>query len=330
MGQEDVEGVEVNKSTRTTAVLAALVVGGLALTGCTSVTAPDEVGLYYMQGDLDGNKFSHCTTPSETDDYVWNNEIIMLPTSKRTWKISDDDQADSKDAIVVSAKPQEGQPSGVQVKVWSQTNFLLNTFCDASGGVVKEFWEKTGRRYEANTAEGWRRMLQDNLVPALQKVTRDVIRTYSADALIGNIDGIQTTAQTDISKLFAVELNRMAGGPYFCGPSFNRASKDCPPVEFAILNIEYADPGIQAARNEKQKAIEEAAARLAKAQGEAAALVAEAKGKVDAAKELEKLYANPAWVKLQLAIMDLEAIKHCSAQPNCKMVIGADGNLVIQ
>lgn len=325
----DQEGRKV-KLTKTAGSLAALMVAGITLSGCSTTTDPDMVGLYYVQGSLDGNQFDHCTLPGQTDDMEWNNEIIYLPASLRSWTISDGESADSKDAIIVSSKPQAEQPSGVQVKVWSQTKFILNTFCDDGGGVIKEFWEKIGRRYGANGDAGWRKMLLETIVPALQKVTRDVIRTYGADQLVGNVDGVQTKAQGEIATLFAGELNRLAGGPFFCGPTFNRSSKDCPAVEFAVLDIEYADPGIQAARNEKQKAIEEAAAKLARAQGEAAALLAEAKGKVDAARELEKLYKNPAWVKLQLAILDLEAIKSCGANPNCKMVIGADGNLVIQ
>jgi hypothetical protein len=304
---------------------------GISLTACTSTTDPDQVGLYYMQGSLDGNEFGHCTDPGKTDDYEWNNQIVYLPASLRTWTINDGESADSKDAIIVSAKPQKDQPSGVQVRVWSQTKFYLNTFCSSDGGVLREFWEKIGRRYGADTEAGWRKMLLETIVPALQKVTRDVIRTYEADALVGNIEGVQTRAQGEIATLFAAELNRLAGGPFFCGPSFTRAKSDCPPVEFAVLDIEFADPGIQQARNEKQKALEEAAAKLARAQGEAAALVAEAKGKADAAAELAKLYATPGWVQLQLEITRANAlIEACKAARECTLVVGADGSLIMK
>jgi hypothetical protein len=302
----------------------------LGLTACTSTTDPDQVGLYYAQGSLDGNQFDHCTKSGQTDDYEWNNSIIYLPTSARTWTISPDPSADSNEAVVVSAKPEEGQPSGVQVKVWSQTKFKLNTYCDDSGGQIKPFWENTGRRYGADTEEGWRKMLLDNLVPALQKITRDAIRLYTADQLVGNLDGVQTTAQAAISTQLATELNRLAGGNYFCGPSFDRSKPECPPLEFAILDIDYFDPGIQEARNAKQKATEEAAAQVARAKGEAAAALAEAQGKIDAANKIRELYNNTAWVKLQLAQMDLEAVKACGNNPNCKMIIGADDNLIIQ
>lgn len=321
----------MNRTTRRTGAVITLVALGISLAACTSTTDPDVVGLYYMQGSSDGNQFGHCTKPGQTDDYEWNNEIIYLPTSLRTWTINNNEDADSKEPIIVSAAPQEGQPSGVQVKVWNQTKFHLNTFCDDNGGVVKEFWEKVGRRYGANTEAGWRKMLNDLLVPTLQKVTRDVVRTYSADPLVGNINGVQTEAQAKIATQFGAELNRLAGGNYFCGPTFSRASKDCPVVEFSIIDVEYADDGIQAARNEKQKAVEEAAAKLARAQGEAAALVAEAKGKADAAKELAKLYATPGWVALQKEIIQQQAlIEACKAAKECRLIVGADGNLILQ
>lgn len=316
---------------KTAGVCASLLVGTMLLTGCSSTTDPDMVGLYYMQGSSDGNQFDHCTDPGKTDDYEYNNQIVYLPTSLRTWTINNNDGADSKDPVVVSAAPQEGQPSGIPVKVWSQTKFFLNTFCDDDGGVVKDFWEKVGRRYGADTEAGWRRMLNDLLVPNLQKVTRDVVRTYNADKLVGNIDGVQTEAQGKIANLFAAELNRMAGGQFFCGPSFNRSSKDCPAVELSIIDIDYADDGIQAARNEKQKAVEEAAAKLARAQGEAAALVAEAKGKADAARELSKLYATPAWVALQLEITKANAlVDACKAAKECVIYANGAGGLVLR
>ena len=302
----------------------------IGLTACTSVTEPDQVGLYYLQGSSDGNKFDHCTKPGLPDDYEWNNQIIYLPASLRTWTIDDGESADTKDPIVVSTKPQEGQPSGVQVNVWSQTKFVLNTFCGAKGdgGVIKAFWETIGRRYHADTDDGWRKMLLETIIPALKKVTRDVVRTYSADELVGNINGVQSTAQDQIAAEFAKELNRLAGGPFFCGPTFTSTSAECPAVQLILTSVEYADPGIQAARNEKQKAMEQAAANLATAQGVAAALLAEAKGKANAAAELEKLYKLPGWIDLQKQIIQAQAlVDACKAAKECVLVAGSNGNV---
>jgi hypothetical protein len=322
----------VRSNRKITATLTGLGLAGiLALSGCTSTTDPDQVGLYYMQGSADGNKFDHCTKPSETDDFEWNNEIIYLPTSLRTWTIDDGEGADTKDPITVSTKPQKDQPSGVQVNVWSQTKFLLNTFCDDNGGAIKPFWESIGRRYGANTDKGWRDMLLDVLVPTLKRVTRDVVRNYGADELVGNVGGTQTEAQKQIGGEFAKELNRLAGGEFFCGPTFSRLKADCPAVELILLSVEYADAGIQAARNEKQKALEEAAAKLARAQGEAAALVAEAQGKAHAAAALASLYRTPGWVELQKQITQANAlIEACKAAKECTLVVGSNGMLLFK
>lgn len=318
------------------AATATLAAGALFLGGCTSVTEPDRVGLYYFVGDLEGNKFDHCTTPSETDDFPVNDEIIYLPIDLRGWEISKNPGADSSDLTTVSTKPETNQPSGVQVNVASKTSFLLNTYCNDGGGKAKKFWETIGRRYQAygleggRVSDGWNEMLRRIMVPALAKATQDVIRTYNADSLVGNIDGIRSKAQTDIAAAFAAELKTATGEDFFCGPTFDRKKDVCPQIAFSIIDIDYTDPGIQDARNQKAKQIELAAAALEKARGEAAALLAEAKGKADAAAKIAELYRNPAWVRLQETILKTDAlIKACEAAKECKLVVGADGNLIM-
>jgi hypothetical protein len=309
---------------------ALILAGAVALTGCSTVSDnPDDVGLYYLMGSSDGNKFDKCIEPGTAGDAEWNNKVVWLPTNLRTWNVAHEN-GDTNQPTIVSTKPEAGQPSGVQVTVWSTTNFYLNTFCDKNGGMVKDFWEKIGRRYKADTPDGWKAMLNNILVPALNKATQDVIRSYGSDELVGNINGVRAEAQQKISAGFATELSRLTGGSFFCGPKFNRVTGECPSIEMIIVDVDFADSGIQGARNEKQQAVERAAAQLARAQGEAAALLAEAKGKADAAKELAKLYANPAWVRLQETIMKTQAlIEACKQAKECKLIVGADGNLIM-
>ena len=129
--------------------------------------------------------------------------------------------------------------------------------------------------------------------------------------------------------MFTTELTRLSGGTYFCGPDFVRASDACSPVQVSIKDVDYRDPGIQSARNDKQKAVEKAAADLATAQGNAAAAVAEAEGKLRAANAQAALYSNPEWVKLEQAKLQLEAISRCAQAPNCRLVIGIDGQVLL-
>lgn len=312
------------------AALSMASMAAVGLTACSTISDPDKVGLYYMMGPSDGYKFGECVQPGQTGPAEWNNSIVYLPTSLRTWTIDDAEGADSKNLIVVSAKPEEQQPSGVQVKVSTKTNFYLNTFCDDKGGVAREFWERIGRRYQADTDQGWRNMLNAELVPIQTTILKDVIRGYSADPLIANKDGVQNEAQKLIAERLAAEFNRIAGGSFFCGPSFNRSSSTCPQLELLIIGIEYADPGIQAARNEKQKAVELAAAKLAEAQGIAAALVAEAQGKRDAASAVGALYNSPGWVALQKQIEASRAlVEACKAAKECRLVVGPDGTVIM-
>jgi hypothetical protein len=78
-----------------------------------------------------------------------------------------------------------------------------------------------------------------------------------------------------------------------------------------------SDPGIQDARNAKQKAIEQAAAQVAAAQGQ-----------VDAAAKQRDLYNNPAWVALQKAQIQLQIAQACGQNPNCHMIMGSDGTII--
>lgn len=302
----------------------------LVLTGCSTVGAsPDVVGVYYAKGDIDGYKFQECIAPGAAGPYTWNDEVIWLPVSQKSWLIKEHG-GDTDEATVVSSKPEENQPSGVQVKVWSQTRFYLNTFCDENGGKVKPFWEKLGRAAGADGEDGFRKMIIDTLVPSLEKAARDIIRSYGADALVGNVNGINTEVQDKIAAVFTTELKRMTGDDFFCGPSFTRLVNECPPISFSIIDVDYADAGIQAARNEKQKNIELAAAAVAKAEGEAKALVAQAQGQVDAAKKLEALYKSPGWVKLQAQILAGKALTDaCAAAKECRIITGSDGTLIM-
>lgn len=330
---------------------------GAALLGTTAACAttpesPDLMGVHYYIGPSEGNKFGKCVDPGTNGDWIVDDEIYWLPTNLRTWIIDDvpvydangkitgytiAPGADSADTIVVSAKPEKDQPSGMQVKLSTKTSFVLNTFCDKDGGVVKQFWEKLGRRYGANfesssvVPQGWKDMLNAELAPVQKSIIRDVVRNYNADPFIANVDGVQTEAQKMIGDRLAVEFNRIAGGNFFCGPTFNRTKPDCPSLELLLIGVEYADAGIQAARNEKQKAVELAAAKLAEAQGIAAALVAEAQGKKNAAAELSGLYNSQGWVAIQKQIEASRAlVEACKAAKECRLVVGADGTLIMQ
>lgn len=298
------------KRTRTALTICTILTLGAGMTGCSVYPEPDEMGLYYMQGSSDGNKFERCVDPGESVN-EWDNEVIRLPDNVRTWRISPDQGADSNTPIVVSAKPQEGQPSGVQVKVWAQVTLHLNTNCnDEDGGPLKAFWESLGRRYSANTPEGFAtKLLPAVIVDPLKMVIGEEVKAYTADDLVARKD--MKLIQERIAARFGEEVDKLAGGKYFCGPSFKRGSVDCPPIEVIITDVDLANEDLQKARDAKQKAIEEAAAAVAAAEGQ-----------VQAAKKLETLYQNQAWLALEKAKLELQQAQACAASPNCTIILG--------
>lgn len=296
------------------AVVAALALG--TASACATVSAPDQIGLYYKLGPMDGNHFDHCFG-SDTN-YTWNNEVFYLPANLRTWNIAPD-STDSTAPIVVNAKPEENQPSGVQVSLWTQTNFTLNTDCGADmkdpNSPIVRWWDTIGRRYQANTDEGWKRMLQNTIVTALETSSRSVARDYTADVLVSNIQ--REEIQQRISTLFQGEIKRLVGGEYFCSPTYSPGG-ECGEVQVLLKDVDYTNASIQAARDEKQAAIERAAAA-----------VAEAEGKVQAAEAVGDLYNNPAWIELELAKTKLAQVQACAASASCTIVIGSDGGVIV-
>lgn len=286
-------------------------------TACAEIAPPDQVGLYYLEGQIDGFKFDHCFNPGSTDDVIWNNSKMLVPASRRTWHIAPEGTpgADSNTPIVVNSKAEKDQPSGVQISLWTTAAFMLNTFCGKDnndpGSPVVQWWEKIGRRYyEADTtpdkSRWWGDMLGATIVTAQETVAKSVGRTYTDDELVSGT--VREQAQRDISNLFQTELKRVAGGDFFCSPTFDRLKGECGPVEIVLRDADYTNPNIQAARDEKQASVERAAA-----------LVADAQGRVDAAAKLAELYRNEAWVAIELAKIEAEA---CAKAASCTMLSG--------
>jgi hypothetical protein len=315
------------------------IIGALALgtmSACATTAEPDKVGLWYSKGPSDGDHFDHCITPGSVAGVAVNDYMVWVPDNVRTWNITSEPGGDSSVPLKVTAKPEDGQQSGLEVLVWVQTNLKLNTDCGSNdkdpNSPLVNWWENLGRRYNADTEEGWLRMIQNTVVPALEKA-KNVMRNYTADQLV--LGTVWAEAEPQFADIFSSELMRLSGGDYFCGPDFSRTDPDgnlwpngapCSSVAVSIKDVDYADPGIQAARNEKQKATEEAAAALIRANGEAAAKAAEAEGNKAAAAALRELYNNPAWVALQLAQLQVDTANACREAANCQIIMGDLGN----
>lgn len=313
-----------------------------SLAACGVRPPSDEIWLVYSAGSGDNKKFKECVEPGTKGPDVYDDEIFSLPTSLRTWNVSNSDSADSKNPFIVGSMP-TGSTPGPQMSVWATVDFYLNTDCDISdanpGGKadspVVQFWEKTGRRPwvdgkgiasdgESNFNEdAWIKMLENILVTVENGLLQVEGRKYSADDLDTNANDVWTKMEKDMSGRFNEAIRTKVGGDYFCGVAYDRKKDECPQVVIDITSIDYNDPSVQTARNEvlAAKIRAEAEVTRARAQLEKARILAEANNSPGYL-ELARLEAE-----LEIARMQLEAAKACAANPNCTLVVGATGGV---
>lgn len=314
--------------TRIVLILSGMV-ATLSMAACSTRPPVDEIYLYYMNGSIDKKEFSACVEPNTKGNWAANNDIFALPTSLRTWNITPDDGGDTKTPITVGSKPDPNGQAGPQMHVWLTTEFYLNTNCDGGkDSPIVQFWEKTGRRYKVSDAtgnfnegvsskdiaegRGWKTVLLNTLVPVQNKAIQRVARDYTADELDTNIGDVWRKIEDATQAEFAEQLRLKVGGDYFCGVTYNRASKECPPVRVSITNIDYADPTVQIKRNEVRAAAEDAKKRLIEAQA-----------KVDEAKLLSQAAQDPNYMRLKELEAYLQAAQACAANPNCTLIVGS-------
>lgn len=349
----------MNKKRVGAALGAVLVLGSLV--ACSSRAEPDEIGLYYTKGSVEGTKFQECIEPSTKGPGTVNDTVYWLPTSLRTWNIQREG-GDTATPIVAGTKPDANGQAGPQVHVWATTEFYLNSDCTDENGKettqapIVLFWEKTGRRYSVTAADGdagWLKMLQNTLVPVLDRTLQGVSRNFSADEWDANLTDTWVKAEALMRDEFTTQLRSKVGGDYFCGPEYVRdtevsykqrtvtkqttpdpkdktkmvdtfalgAEEDkrgtCPPVKVTISNADYADAGLQAARAATRTAAEEAKKRLIEAQA-----------KVDEARILSKAAQDKNYMELKKIEAQVRMAELCAANPNCTLIIGADGAIV--
>ena len=335
----------MNRIARTLITFATVGVTVATMTACSTRANSDEIILYYASGAGENKEFRQCIKPGTAGSYPIDDEIYSLPTNQRTWNIRPDG-GDSKTPITSGSKPSaDGQP-GPSVSVYATADFYLNVDCTGGkSSPIVQFWERTGRRYGISSdgengfdQKKWITMLMNTLVPAEEKALREQTMRYRADDLDANIGAVWAKIEAQLGGTFMTELKAKLGGEFFCGTGYaggrkttwdepvlnadgttstRKAEGTCPPIRVSISDINFTDSGIADARNKVYKA---------KAEAEAALIAARAE--VDKAALLSKAANDPAYLRLKEIEAQLEAAKACAANPNCTIVVGADGVVV--
>lgn len=198
------------------AIVGALVLGGLALTGCSSVsTNPDQVALHYSAGPFSSTKFSDCVDPSTKAWDGPSDKHFSYPAGQRTYDFKGDGSgADSPALTVVAAGTgKKGADTQVELKQEGTLTFTFNTTdCET----LRAFHEKIGLKYGADKAglKGLDALLDTYLGGPLQRALSEASqgvdwKTYYSDAKVRN------DVETRAVELLPGYVSELAGGEYF-------------------------------------------------------------------------------------------------------------------
>lgn len=298
----------------------------LSLVGTAFASTPvDKIGLHYSGGPIDGVKFDGIVEPGSGTRFLgFLDKLVLLPITQRDYIVSlqpEEGERRASDSILAPAR------GGVEMQFEIAAYFTLNT----SPQVVRRFYERVCVKFACDSESGWDQMLNNNFRKPIEQAIQEQSRQHTVDELYGGQGAaaagteeetpLLVEIQEDIARDLKENVNRILGGAYFCGPTFNRAKPDvCPDFEFQIIS---ATPTSQAVRD---SFADNAASQQAiiTAQNRAQAKVAEAEGQRKSQEALNNLYADPNYI----AYLNALALQECAGNSNCTLVVTPGGTNV--
>ncbi|WP_433254205.1 SPFH domain-containing protein [Streptosporangium sp. CA-135522] len=219
--------------------VAAVVVLGLMLTGCSRVsTQPDEMVLHYAGGTFEAIKFERCINPSSGATLLGPGDTAYsYPFGQRTFDFSGGEGAESKPLSVVSKDNVEMTVSGV-------ATFTLNTDCKT----LQRFHEKIGLKYHAyyedGVSEGWRRMLNIYMRVPLDRAMDAASQEFEWRGLF-NDPKVKQDWEARVGVLARQFIQETAGADYFCNQNYI-GTGECADISLTIQKPEPPDSLVNA------------------------------------------------------------------------------------
>jgi SPFH domain/Band 7 family protein len=267
------------------ALIVAAIWGVMALRGFRS-TPPDQLALHYSGGPFEGTHFIAVVPPGTgVHFYGISEKWYEYPATQRNYIVSEKPaEGDRPEPDFIRTTSKDQQEADWQVA----TTFKLNT----DPAVIKRFHEQLGLKFEAWNEDGWDQMLAQTLRQVLENRMNTEVGKYDIAALYSDPD-TRAKVQTAVGEDLRDGVNQLAGGPFFCGPTFDPTKPTvCPPLQFLIKGrpkipeglVKQFDANRQSAEAVVQKDNE---VQQAKKQAEAAAALQQA------------IANNPEYVKLK-------------------------------
>jgi len=288
---------------------------------CTQTAEVQNIGLYYGHGPLEGNHFERVINPgSGAQIQGFFDTIAWLPVNQRNYIVSKNaDEGDRAGSDVIRVPAKGGVNMDFEVSVYFKLNTHTGDIKGFKGGTLRRFYEQICKKYKCTEDSGWDRMLNDNFRKIIETSMRERVFSYTVDELFanaigeasGNEDAIRKI-QLDIAATLKENINRVLGGPYFCGPTFDRDKPDCPNFEFIINSAEPTSASVRNSFDSVRAATNEAAAAKARAEGQAAAQAA----------------SQRALTPEYLRFLEIQAQQRCAESDKCTLVVTPGGTNV--
>ncbi|MFY1636091.1 SPFH domain-containing protein [Solwaraspora sp. WMMB335] len=189
--------------------LAALLV--LAVTGCTTIsTESDQVALHYDAGAFSSTTYQECVTQNNR---AWDGpgeKYYVYPAGQRTFDFTGVENSESPPFVVVSKDNQELTVSG-------GLTFHLDTSCDDDGGMLREFHEEIGLKFQpvmdgdGRTTDRWLEMLRFYIGHPLQRAMTTEAQKYDWLALY-NDPATRAAFETAINEDLGAAVQATTGG----------------------------------------------------------------------------------------------------------------------
>lgn len=310
------------------ALVALVMAAGVLGSACSTAAAVDRIGLYYGGGPIEGNHFEKVVRPGSGAVFQGpGDSIVWLPINQRNYIVSRNaEEGDRKGDDFIRVPAKGGVDMDFEVSVYFKLNTRTDDIKGFEGGTLRRFYEQICKKYGCASDDGWDTMLNDNFRKLIEASMRQKAFNYTVDELYANAEGEASgksdaieKIQTEIAAQIKDNVNTVLGGPYFCGPTFDRSKPDCPPFQFVINSARPADQGVIGSYADQRKS----ANGVVTAQNDGKAKEARAAGDAAAARATQQSI-TPEYVNYLQAL----AMRECAANPQCTLVITPPGTNV--
>lgn len=241
------------------------------MTGCYSTPDAGKIEVVRNGGPFDNHSIRQVICPNSGNTWVgFNSTAHDYPdsTSQRTYKISEDNDADAQPALVRTK-------DGVNARI--PGTYFMKTAFDCSGPgeqLLKDFDDAFVNRPAGQRPwESWKGWLQATVQPIVDKNTREILSEFNCDELVtscalrngGNVDtkkGAQNSTniqavETRLQEGLRTQLKQQLGHDYFKDITFNMGPVELPEVDGAIAKAQNAFAQVAEVRAQTNKAAQQ-------------------------------------------------------------------------